>query len=119
MSDGAILPIEVLVTHDKQEYRVDETQDRRDEGPAEEQVQNAQANTSQIKLVYPETAQEQGKQSGSQLAFAVGGDCAKVRKRRGLPHPTFWADLGLGFNNPATFRAIFFIQTFLNCFAHH
>jgi hypothetical protein len=37
-SNGAILAIEVLVTHDQQEYPIDETQDRRDEGPAEEQI---------------------------------------------------------------------------------
>ena len=47
MSDGAILPIKVLVTHDQQEYSVDETQDRRDEGPAEEQIQNARADPAQ------------------------------------------------------------------------
>jgi hypothetical protein len=69
--------------------------------------------------VYPETAQEQGKQSGSQFAFTVGGNCAQVRKRGGLPHPAFGTDLGPGFNNRATFRAIFFVQTFLHCFAHH
>jgi hypothetical protein len=69
--------------------------------------------------VDPETPQEQGKQSGSQLAFTVRGDCAQVRKRGGLPHPAFGADLGLGFNNRATLRAFFFVHTFLHRFAHH
>ncbi|HEX2770698.1 MAG TPA: hypothetical protein VHN12_15590 [Geobacteraceae bacterium] len=115
----AVLPIEILITHDQKEYRIDETKDRRDESPTEEQVQYAHADTSQVELMDSETAQEQGKQSGSQLAFAVWGDCAQVRKREGLPHTTFWADLGLRFNYRATFRTIFFIQTFLNRFIHH
>ena len=52
MSNSAVLPIEILVTHDQEEYRIDETKNRRDESPAEKQVQDAQADTSQVELMY-------------------------------------------------------------------
>lgn len=81
MSDCAVLPHEILIAHDQQQYRIDNTEDRRNERPAEDQVQYSRADTAEVELVKTEAAQEKGKQNGSQLAFTVRGDRSKACKR--------------------------------------
>jgi hypothetical protein len=73
MSDCAVLSHEILIIHDQQQYRINNTENRRDESPAEDQVQYPRADTAEVELVKPETAQEKGKQNGSKFAFAVWG----------------------------------------------
>ena len=81
MSDSAVLPHEILIAHYQQQYRIDNTKNRRDERPAEDQVQYSRANTAEVEFVKTEAAQEKGEQNGSQLAFTVRGDRAQARKR--------------------------------------
>jgi hypothetical protein len=103
MSGCAILPIEILVTHDQEQDSLDYTKNSRNECPAEQQIQDTHADTSQVEFMEPETAQEEGKQNCRKFAFAVWGNRTKIRKWGSLPNSTLGADLSFGFNNSTTF----------------
>ena len=52
-----MLQLEILITGTQIDESFDETDNGRNSGPAEQKIQDAHADFSQIELVYPKTAQ--------------------------------------------------------------
>src|SRR5690606_3295644 len=84
--------------HRDEDHELDDADDPRNAGPAEDQVEHAEPDLAQVELVHPEAAEEKGEQGCRDPVLAV--------RRRGavLPDAAVRADLGFSANTRSAFR---------------
>jgi len=88
---------ERLIRHYEQRYPLNQADDRRNERPAENEVDHAPSDLPEVEFVQPETSKEDRKERRYQ-ASAPGAGAGKSARWRALPDTAFWTDLGPGGN---------------------
>ncbi|MFZ0858528.1 MAG: hypothetical protein WAN10_16870, partial [Candidatus Acidiferrales bacterium] len=89
----------------------DEANDRGDERPTEQQVNDTLTRLAQIKLVYTDPAKENREQPSGQLVPIIWRGRQAARPAQ-LPHAALGADFCLCTDDSATFVAESFIRSF-------
>lgn len=116
--DLSILSDKITITHDKQQNAFDETDDRRNERPAEQKIGNAPPDPAEIELMDTEPTQEEREQRRNQFALPVRCRGNVNARGRHLAYAAFRTDLRSCLDDGTALGAEFLISSFLSNLGH-